>query len=86
MLCSCRLDSKVKRFAVEMGWPGVVNLFLFRLSHICSFPVLFVGVIMVHSFVIGLLPGPSVTIRFLTHVLSMVLVERSSFCSILIIV
>jgi hypothetical protein len=48
--------------------------------------MLFFGVIKAHSFVIGFLPSPSVTIWFLTHVLSMFLVERNSFYSILIIV
>ena len=56
--------------------------FLFCLLLVCSFSVLFFGVIKAHSFVIGLLPGPCVTIWFLAHLLCMVVIERSSFCSI----
>ena len=86
VLSSFRLDSKVKRFAVEMDWLGIVNLFLFRLSLVYRFSVFFFRVIKAHSFVTDLLPGPSVTIWFLAYLLSLVVIERSSFCSILIIV
>ena len=67
----------MQRFAVVMGWSDVVNSLFFRLSLVCSFSLWFFGDIKAHSFVIGFLSGPSATIWFLVHVLSMVLVERS---------